>query len=93
MPNTKYKPPTVIADDGTSASAFSRHVQDMTKQYGSVTAINLVNQHGSEGNLAESFARHVARLPTDTRFQLVPFDFHKECGSTSYECAPPPPRG
>lgn len=90
VPNTKYKPPTVIADDDTSAGPFSRHAADLKQRYGAVVAVNLVNSNGSEGKLADTFGRLVARLPASLPFTLVNFDFHKECGKSSYECAPSP---
>ncbi len=51
----------------------------------SVTAINLVNQHGSEGRLAEQFTRLSDKFSSShTNYHLVSFDFHKECGATNY---------
>ena len=50
-----------------------------------VAAVNLVNQHGSEGVLCKVFADEAARLAATTPgFTLISFDFHKECGATSY---------
>lgn len=50
-----------------------------------VTALNLVNQHGSEGKLAallQDLSTDYAA--THSGFRLVSFDFHKECGATNY---------
>lgn len=49
-------------------------------------AINLANQHGSEGLLGKSFIRENTRFAGSTSgMRLVSFDFHKVCGSMHYE--------
>lgn len=55
-------------------------------------AINLVNQHGSEGLLADRFLEQADRFSkARSGFRLIPFDFHKICGATSYQkCSPRP---
>lgn len=51
-----------------------------------VVAINLSNQHGSEGLLGQSFIRENTRFADSTSgLRLVSFDFHKICGSRHYE--------
>ena len=51
-----------------------------------VVAINLANQHGSEGVLSTAFKDEAARYGnSDKGLRLVPFDFHKECGATRYD--------
>lgn len=88
VPNGKYKPPTAIGDAERHCRApFNAHAAHLGKRYGAVTAINLVNQHGSEGRLSAAFDALVQGLPTNMPFQLATFDFHKECGKASYECA------
>ena len=48
VPNTKYKPTTVIPDvRSVSGTAFMKHAREVTKQYGAVAGVNLVNQHGT----------------------------------------------
>jgi len=55
-----------------------------------VDAINLVNQHGSEGVLAAKLQEEADRFGRSaSNFRLIAFDFHKQCGATSYhKCAP-----
>ena len=87
MPNSRYKPPTVIAEDASVAQgAFAKHARYLSSRYGTITAINLSNQHGSEGRLCQQYQQLADSVRGETRFNLVPFDFHKECGKTSYEC-------
>lgn len=51
-----------------------------------VTCINLVNQHGSEGQLAERMGAEMARYAAEhgAPLRYVAFDFHKECGAKNY---------
>ena len=50
-----------------------------------VVGVNLVNQHGSELILSRAFEEQAAAFAKSSRgFRLVTFDFHKECGATSY---------
>lgn len=49
-------------------------------------AINLANQHGSEGALSSAFKKEADRYAAKASgLRLVPFDFHKECGATRYD--------
>lgn len=53
-------------------------------------AINLANQHGSEGELSKKMLELAERYSQmSTGLRLVPFDFHKECGASRYDrCGP-----
>lgn len=42
-----------------------------------------MNSHGSEGKLSDAFIAESRRHETHG-FLLVPFDFHKECGTKNY---------
>ncbi|KAK9805735.1 hypothetical protein WJX73_003446 [Symbiochloris irregularis] len=86
VPNIKYKPATQVAPLEDSEHAFDAHVQGLLKSYESVVAINLANQHGSEGLLGKAFIRENTRFAGSTSgLRLVSFDFHKVCGSKHYE--------
>ena len=52
-----------------------------------VTCIDLVNQHGSEGQLEKAFAKEAQRYASSQGAPLtyVAFDFHKECGAKNYD--------
>jgi hypothetical protein len=58
-----------------------------------VLAINLANQHGSEGVLGKAFKQEAERFAkVKPGFEVVSFDFHKECGATRYDrCTLSPP--
>ncbi len=50
-----------------------------------MVGVNLVNQKGSELVLSKAFEEQAAAFAKSSRgFRLVTFDFHKECGATSY---------
>lgn len=86
IPNIKYKPPTRVAPPEVFSKAFDKHVANLLDIYKDVDAINLVNQHGSEGVLAQRFQEQADRFGKGkTGFRLIPFDFHKICGATSYD--------
>ena len=57
-----------------------------------VDGVNLVNQHGSELILSKAFEEQAATFARTNRgFRLITFDFHKQCGATSYhKCVPAP---
>jgi SacI homology domain len=73
-----------------SRAAFSAHFRNMARSYGGVTAISLVDMHGSEALLADAFERHMG-LDIAGSFdglvapKLVAFDFHAHCGGKEYE--------
>ena len=49
-------------------------------------AVNLANQHGSEGVLSSAFKDEADRYASKASgLKLVPFDFHKQCGATRYD--------
>lgn len=78
--------------DGTltaSRAAFAAHFRDISQSYGGVSAVSLVDKHGSESVLAEAFEKH---FELDLRHEagpfaakLVAFDFHKHCSGKEYE--------
>lgn len=88
VPNTKYKPPTDLPNvNKYSRAPFYAHARLITARYGAVTAVNLVNSHGTEGKLSAAYTAAVNALPSEIPFTITTFDFHKECGATNYECA------
>eukprot|EP00877_Chromochloris_zofingiensis_P011352 jgi/Chrzof1/6470/Cz18g12080.t1 len=86
IPNIKYKPPTKIMEGGDSVKAFDAHADRLLSKYMAVTAINLVNQHGSEGQLERAFRKESKRYAAERQapWHYVAFDFHKECGAANY---------
>lgn len=86
IPNIKYKPPTLIAPPSASHPAFDHHFKQLLETYQDVVAVNLVNQHGSEGILAKAFQDEAKRFAeSSSGLRLVAFDFHKQCGASNYK--------
>ena len=71
---------------GTRVGMFgSSFVERVTHLAQEVDAVNLVNQHGSELVLSKAFEEQAAAFAkTGSGFRLITFDFHKQCGATSY---------
>ncbi len=76
--NIRYRPPFELYNRTMAADAFRRHFDGLVKEYGSVTAVNLVNERGWEGELARTFAK-CAREVAPHGLAYVPFDFNKNC--------------
>lgn len=72
-----------------SRAAFRAHFDDITKSYGGVSAVSLVDKHGSESVLADAFERHFDLDLRDVEGPLAPrlvaFDFHNHCAGKEYE--------
>jgi hypothetical protein len=78
------------------AAAFSLHVSDLARRYGSkITAVDLVHETGWEGELSNRFGRLVERQSDlspspelagtpPTKLRRVPFDFHKNCRAMNW---------
>mmetsp|Transcript_6422 Transcript_6422/g.19434 ORF Transcript_6422/g.19434 Transcript_6422/m.19434 type:complete len:1045 (+) Transcript_6422:1-3135(+) len=76
--------------DGSTFSsrvAFTSHFKRLSSQFGSITAISLVNQHGSEKILADAFEDHMLMDADkcDPKPRLVAFDFHARTTGSRYE--------
>jgi hypothetical protein len=65
------------------------HIPDIIKWFlaaQNVLAVNLANQHGSEGILGKAFKEEAERFAkVKPGFEVISFDFHKECGATRYD--------
>ncbi|XP_042378318.1 phosphoinositide phosphatase SAC7-like [Zingiber officinale] len=79
-----YKPKFDIVRPDEASRVAERHFLDLNKKYGSVVAVDLVNQHGSEGRLSERFANAMQTIQNDD-IRYVHFDFHQICGHIHFE--------
>lgn len=83
--NIRYKPPLEMYNVAGAGAIFKRHFGHLIERYGQVTAVNLVNQKGWEGKLAQSFAHHSRDLTADpTKYKYVAFDFNQQCPRMQY---------
>ncbi|KAL6058900.1 Phosphatidylinositide phosphatase SAC1 [Balamuthia mandrillaris] len=79
-PDISYKPRAHIRPTKThSARSIALHFDKQISQYGRQVLVNLINQKGSEGALAQEYENHVNQLEVVSKLRYVAFDFHKEC--------------
>eukprot|EP00262_Sarcandra_glabra_P015183 TRINITY_DN4615_c0_g1_i1.p1 TRINITY_DN4615_c0_g1~~TRINITY_DN4615_c0_g1_i1.p1 ORF type:complete len:475 (-),score=76.50 TRINITY_DN4615_c0_g1_i1:261-1685(-) len=79
-----YKPKFEIVNPEEAPEVVKRHFIDLKKRYGSALAVDLVNAHGSEGQLSEKFALAMQHIVNDD-IRYVHFDFHRICGHIHFE--------
>uniref|UniRef100_A0A2P2M2E0 Phosphoinositide phosphatase family protein n=1 Tax=Rhizophora mucronata TaxID=61149 RepID=A0A2P2M2E0_RHIMU len=79
-----YKPKFEIVRPEEAPRVLERHFLDLRKKYGTVLAIDLVNKHGSEGQLSEKFANAMQHVISDD-VRYLHFDFHQICGHVHFE--------
>ena len=69
--------------------AHDRHVEELQQVYGGlVTAVNLVDFHGHEGGVGQTFemaARLWNTTHPDRPYRYVWYDFHAECKGNRYD--------
>ncbi|MCO5547320.1 hypothetical protein L7F22_000768 [Adiantum nelumboides] len=81
-----YKPKIKLANLDETPRVVEHHFRDLAERYGSVVAVDLVNQSGSEAVLGMAYANAMQNLTTvNTNIHYVPFDFHKICGQVKFE--------
>ncbi|XP_057869703.1 phosphoinositide phosphatase SAC8 isoform X1 [Cryptomeria japonica] len=77
-----YKPKLNIINTDKTPKVVQRHFYDLVQRYGSIVAIDLVDQKGSEGSLSLVYADAMQHLK---HIRYVPFDFHHICGHLHFE--------
>eukprot|EP01112_Ceratiomyxa_fruticulosa_P005935 TRINITY_DN1673_c0_g1_i3.p1 TRINITY_DN1673_c0_g1~~TRINITY_DN1673_c0_g1_i3.p1 ORF type:complete len:462 (+),score=61.30 TRINITY_DN1673_c0_g1_i3:384-1769(+) len=83
-PSIKYKPSLLISEGRETTAAFRRHFDDLTKTYGVVTCINLIDQKGSELKLGACYENQV-RVFDNPHVKYIAFDFHHQCRGMRYD--------
>ncbi|WOL16828.1 phosphoinositide phosphatase SAC6 [Canna indica] len=79
-----YKPKFEIVRPEEASRVAERHFLDLSKKYGSVVAVDLVNKHGGEGRLSERFANVMQPIQNED-IRYIHFDFHRICGHIHFE--------
>ncbi|KAJ7530194.1 hypothetical protein O6H91_15G084400 [Diphasiastrum complanatum] len=79
-----YKPKMRAIDLEETPKVVQRHFQDLSQRYGSVLALDLINQQGSEAVLSLAYGSAMQSL-VNKNLRYVPFDFHRTCGHTHFE--------
>lgn len=79
-----YQPKIELAGVDDTPNVVQRHFQDLVQRYGSVVAVDLVNQHGREGTLSKEYGNAMQNI-TNENIQYVAFDFHRVCGPVRFD--------
>lgn len=82
--NLKYKPAIKIDDTKNHIDVFQKHINNHFQTYQGKVLINLINQHGSEGNLEKKFLESF-KVINDSNLKYEAFDFHKQCGKDRWD--------
>lgn len=83
-PTLKYKPkPLVVPNPNIQAPSMQKHFDEQIVLYGQQTAINLINQSGSEKSLGDAFKQFLTSL-SSILIKFVPLVTHRimvDCNS------------
>lgn len=86
----KYKPTPALkivdagGKDGLSQMGFEKHFASLFTTYGPVTAVSLVDLHGSEAVLANAMTTAVKHM-NDSRLRYLHWDFHSKTKGSTFE--------
>jgi hypothetical protein len=86
-----FKPvPQVHHSAGTNFQAFEKHFKNLSDRYGQVVAASLVEKHGPEAIVGDSYATNMERLnemigSTGHPVGFEWFDFHAMCRGMKFE--------
>lgn len=79
-----YKPKIELSNLDDTPKVVQKHFQDLVQRYGAVVAVDLVNQHGSEGILSMAYGNAMQNIANEN-IHYVPFDFHRVCGPVRFD--------
>lgn len=86
-----FKPVPVLHHSAeTNQLAFARHFREMSRRYGKIQAVSLIDKLAGELKLGEQYERYTATLNKaggidGTPLELEWFDFHNECRGMKFE--------
>ncbi|KAF7595312.1 hypothetical protein BBP40_006561 [Aspergillus hancockii] len=86
-----FKPVPVLHHSvETNQFAFDRHFRDLSRKYGRIQAVSLIDKHGGELKLGEQYEKYAQALNQSGGIDGVPlglewFEFHNECRGMKFE--------
>ncbi|KAJ5764999.1 hypothetical protein N7520_004558 [Penicillium odoratum] len=86
-----FKPVPVLHHSAeTNQLAFGRHIRDLSRRYGKIQAVSLIDKHAGELKLGEQYERYADVFNKAGGFdgslmRLEWFDFHNECRGMKFE--------
>ncbi|KAI9932201.1 hypothetical protein ASPWEDRAFT_132536 [Aspergillus wentii DTO 134E9] len=86
-----FKPVPVLHHSAeTNEFAFERHFRNLSRRYGKIQAVSLIDKHAGELKLGEQYERYAEALNKaggvdGSPLRLEWFDFHNECRGMKFE--------
>lgn len=86
-----FKPvPVLHHTTETNKFAFERHFRNLSRQYGMIQAVSLIDRQAGELKVGEQYERYTQLLNEDggiddTPLRMEWFDFHNECRGMKFE--------
>ena len=86
-----FKPiPSLQGSREANQLAFKEHFMSLSKRYGRVHAVSLIDRHGGEASVGQCYEQHAQHLNkhgglNGTRLDFVWFDFHDKCRGMKFE--------
>jgi hypothetical protein len=86
-----FKPiPIQYGSEATNQAAFEKHFSNMLERYGEVQCASLVDKHGTEAKIGESYEKHANSLNSSggvsgKQVGFYWFDFHTVCKGMKFE--------
>lgn len=83
--NLRYTPNLLISSK-SSINAMATHFRKLSKNYGTVYAVNLVNENNRERCVKKEFENVLENLPEDVKkdVRYIYFNFHEQCSSSRW---------
>lgn len=86
-----FKPvPITHGSEATNQGAFKKHFTALSARYGKIQAVSLVDKHGTEVSIGESYEKYVQQLNDKggvggEKIGFEWFDFHTACKGMKFE--------
>lgn len=82
----KYTPSVKLSDDqNKNDTGFCNHMKEITRLYGEITIVNLIDKKKDQLMLGEEFHKYCDKYKSVFKNHYVWFDFHKECKKMHWE--------
>ena len=86
-----FKPtPVIFGPESANQAAFNKHFASLTKRFGSVQVVSLIDKHGPEVGAGEAYENYMERLNSSggangNTVGFEWFDFHTACKGMKFE--------
>ncbi|PGH26528.1 hypothetical protein AJ80_01842 [Polytolypa hystricis UAMH7299] len=86
-----FKPTPILRHSAeTNQISFKKHFHDISRRYGKIQAVSLIDKHGVENKIGETYESFVRNYNKDNNLNSSQlgfewFDFHSECRGMKFE--------